>query len=224
MSKVQVLSVARSRQPGQSAQVQLNTSAGAIHGRLQEAAGDAAILWVFGGGGGLSGPAGGVYFRLGRQLYPRGITSLELDYRHPGSLQECVLDVRLGIEYLMKQGKRRIVLVGHSFGGAVVITAGAGSDAVVAVAALSSQSSGTASVQALSPRPLLLIHGTADDVVPDLCSRDIYRRAKEPKRLILYPACRHGLDECREALDRDLRQWLEDVLLVEAQPHMIAPS
>ena len=40
-------------------------------------------------------------------------------------------------------GRQRIVLVGHSFGGAVVITAGALNPKVVAVAALSSQLFGT---------------------------------------------------------------------------------
>jgi pimeloyl-ACP methyl ester carboxylesterase len=51
-----------------------------------------------------------------------------------------VSDVLLGLAWLAAQGKRRAVLVGHSFGGAVVIAAGvAAGGMVVAVAALSSQ-------------------------------------------------------------------------------------
>ena len=38
----------------------LVTSQGAISGRLQLSSGDRAILWVFGSGGGLGGPAGGL--------------------------------------------------------------------------------------------------------------------------------------------------------------------
>jgi len=57
------------------------------------------------------------------------------------------------------------------------------------------------------------MHGTADQVLPDACSRDLYARAGEPKQLILYPGCRHGLDECRDELDRDLSDWLQSVLL-----------
>jgi fermentation-respiration switch protein FrsA (DUF1100 family) len=93
----------------------------------------------------------------------------------------------------------------------VVITAGTASGAVVAVAALSSQLAGTAGVAALAPRPLLVAHGTDDEVLPDRCSRDIHERAGEPKRLVLYPGCRHGLDACRDALDRDLEAWLRAV-------------
>ncbi len=190
----------------------LRTNAGTIQCRVHDApSGDTAALWVFGAGGGLGGPAGGVYTRLARELVNEGITSLELDYRRPGDLVRCVADVLLGVSYLGARGRGRVVLVGHSFGGAVVITAGADTPQVIAVAALSSQSYGTERANQLSPRPLLVAHGTADEVLPDTCSRDIYRRAKEPKRLILYPGCRHGLDQCREDLDRDLLGWVREV-------------
>jgi esterase/lipase len=192
--------------------LRLLTSDGIMDARLQHAAeGEVAVLWLFGVGGGLNGPAGGLYTRIGRQLRPHGILSLELAYRHPGQLEHCVQDVLLGIRWLAGEGRRRVILVGHSFGGAVVIAAGATSKAVIAVAALSSQTRGTEAAYLLSPRPLLLIHGTTDEVLPDICSRDIHQRAREPKELILYPGCGHGLDECRDALDRDLLAWLTKV-------------
>ena len=191
--------------------VKLVLSQGSLIGRHHPAAGDAAVLWVFGSGGGLGGPAGGVYTRLAGLLQPRGIASLELDYRRPGELRACVQDVLAALSWLGSLGKSRIVLVGHSFGGAVVIRAGL-SPAVIAVAALSPQVEGTADADLLSPKPLLLIHGTDDEILPDICSRDIHDRAGCPKELILYPGCRHGLDECREALDRDLLRWLGQVL------------
>jgi fermentation-respiration switch protein FrsA (DUF1100 family) len=82
----------------------------------------------------------------------------------------------------------------------------------VAVAALSSQTAGTELAGALAPRPLLVVHGLMDEILPADCSRDIHRRAAEPKEIILYSGCRHGLDECRDALDRDLLDWLSRVL------------
>jgi hypothetical protein len=193
--------------------LRLLTDAGAVECRWHPApaAGDAAVLWVFGAGGGLGGPAGGLYTRLGGRLRSGGIASLEVAYRHPGRLGDCVRDVLLGLAWLAGEGRRRVALVGHSFGGAVAITAGAASEAVVAVAALSSQTRGTEAVASISPRPLMVMHGTADEVLPDACSRDIHGRARQPKELVLYPGCRHGLDECRDALDRDLAGWLERV-------------
>ncbi len=191
----------------------LLTDAGAIECRFHPArTGDAAVLWVFGAGGGLGGPAGGLYTLLGQRLRSRNVASLELAYRRPGRLEDCVQDVLLGLAWLADQGRHRVVLVGHSFGGAVVITAGAtASETVIAVAALSSQTRGTEAVASLSPRPLMIMHGTDDEILPDACSRDIHARARQPKELVLYPGCRHGLDECRDKLDRDLTGWLERV-------------
>ena len=39
-------------------------------------------------------------------------------------------------------------------------------------------------------------------------NRELYELAEQPKELVLYPGCGHGLDECREKLDRDLLEWL----------------
>jgi hypothetical protein len=164
----------------------LQTDAGPIPCRLHTAReGNSAVLWVGGAGGGLDGPAGGLYPRLAVRLVRDNIASLRLHYRQPGHLHACVLDTLLGIVYLGTRGSTRVALAGHSFGGAVVITAGALSPAVVGVAALSSQTYGTEAVGAVSPRPFLLMHGTADGVLPDTCSRNLYQRAGEPKRLLL---------------------------------------
>src|ERR1700681_4844588 len=82
-------------------EIRLRTNAGVIPGRYHITHnGDAAVLWVFGSKGGLDGPAGGMYERLAEQLVPSNIASLRLDYRKPGGLIDCVLDVLLGIGFL----------------------------------------------------------------------------------------------------------------------------
>jgi hypothetical protein len=192
----------------------LHTSAGEISARLHGAdQAKGAVVWVGGAGGGLGGPAGGLYPRLSGQLAGQQITSLRLDYRHPNELLACIMDTLLGVAYLKFLTLERVVLVGHSFGGAVVISAGAMSEEVVGIAALSSQTYGTDLAAELSPKPLLLMHGTADEILPHACSMDIYHRAREPKEILLYQGCRHGLDQCREQLDQDLSNWIVQVLL-----------
>ena len=201
--------------PGES--VRLVTSRGTIACRYHPAdGGDAAVLWVFGAGGGLGGPAGGIYTRLGTRLTARGTASLELAYRQPGRLTECVLDVLIGLAWLKASGRTRVILVGHSFGSAVVLNAAAASPAVIAVAALSSQTPGVGDIARLSPRPLFFAHGEADEILPPACSRQLHARAAEPKRLVLYPGCLHGLDHCREQLDIDLTSWIEECFALEA--------
>ena len=111
-------------------------------------------------------------------------------------------------DWLRQIGRARFILVGHSFGGAVVLDAAAQAADVIAVAALSSQTAGVGNVAELSPRHLMFVHGEADEVLPAGCSRELFARAGEPKELVLYPGCRHGLDQCRHQLDADLRRWI----------------
>jgi pimeloyl-ACP methyl ester carboxylesterase len=191
----------------------LTTNNGQIEARFhQSPVEEAVVIWVGGSGGGLDGPARGMYPRLAQQLSTYQIASLRLHYRYPNELLSCVMDTLLGIEYLRLRNYNRVILVGHSFGGAVVISAGAMSKAVAGVVAMSSQTHGTDLVEEVSPRPLLLIHGTADEILPDACSKNIYSRALEPKKLLLYEGCRHGLDQCLTQVDQDLLNWILEVL------------
>ena len=102
--------------------------------------------------------------------------------------------------------------MGHSFGGAVAISAAALSPDVSAVVTMSTQTAGTALAPRVAPRPLLLIHGEQDRRLPPDCSRYVYRLAGEPKELIILPGARHSLRQRREELRRLLRRWLVEKL------------
>jgi fermentation-respiration switch protein FrsA (DUF1100 family) len=173
----------------------------------------AGAIWVGGAGGGLDGPAGGLYPAACRRLQQVGVAGLRIHYRYPNELMECVLDTLLGVEFLAAEGIRSVALVGHSFGGAVVITAGAIDERVEAVVAMSTQTHDTDLARHLSPRPLLLVHGTNDQILPDACSRQVYSRASEPKQLQLYEGAGHGLDEVRVELLDLLEGWIVEKLL-----------
>ncbi len=186
-----------------------------FRGRYHAApAGTPAVLWVFGSGGGLGGPAGGIYERLGERLCPAA-ASLQVDYRKPCVMSSCVSDILEGLAFLKTRGHTRVVLVGHSFGGAVVVNAALASSDVIAVASLSPQNSGVGDIAKVSPRPMLFVHGEADEVLPTECAVTLYHNAGEPRKLILYPDALHGLDQCKDQLDRDLMAWLQSVLAAE---------
>lgn len=200
--------------PGESGVI-MSTDHGEITARYH-APGDGVarcgVVWVGGSGGGLDGPARGLYPAACRRLQEQGVAGLRLHYRLPNHLHECVLDTLLGVEFLAQEGVERVALVGHSFGGAVVISAGAMSEKVCAVVPMSTQTYGTSLAPEVAPRAMLLVHGTNDTILPDACSRQVHQIAREPKELVLYPGAGHGLDECREELLDLLVRWIPERL------------
>ena len=171
-----------------------------------------AVIWVCGARGGFGGPGPGTYARLSEEFINRGITSLRMDYRLPNSLPECALDLLVGVSFFMGTGYDPVVLVGHSFGGAVVIAAGAATSHVTGVVALSPQTFGAQRASQLSPRSLLVVHGKSDTRLSFSCAVQIHDWAREPKQLVLYDGAEHGLRECREELEELLRQWIPATL------------
>jgi fermentation-respiration switch protein FrsA (DUF1100 family) len=198
-------------EPDGTVRVLLTTTRGEIRGVLHPSpARPGAVIYVGGALGGFEGPAGDIYPRLARRLLPT-MSGLRLHYRQPGEFQESVLDVLAGVSFLRGVGAGPIALVGHSFGGAVVIKAGELSGAVVGVAALSSQLYGTRTVERLG-KPLLLAHGMHDRILDYAASEDIHARAHEPKRLVLYADADHLLSQCAPELEELLAGWLTDVV------------
>jgi pimeloyl-ACP methyl ester carboxylesterase len=124
--------------------VVLHTSVGPIKAILHMSAGGGAraVLWVWGARGGYAGPAEGLFAHLAEAFTSQGITSLPLNYRHLGVYAESVLEALAGLAFLNSKGCSTIALVGHSFGGAVTITAASFTDQVAAVVALSPQTYG----------------------------------------------------------------------------------
>jgi len=170
------------------------------------------VVWVCGARGGFGGPASGLYARLSEAFRSQAITSLRLDYRQPNVLPECVLDLLAGIAFFKETGHDPVVLVGHSFGGAVVIAAGAASSHVRGVVSLSPQTYGANMAGMLSPRSLLVVHGKSDTRLPYSCALQIHSWAREPKQLVLYDGAEHRLEECQEELEALLTEWVPKTL------------
>lgn len=201
--------------------VTMETDRGPVEGRFYPAPGPdggaaVAALWVGGIGGGFDSPARGLYPRLCADLVGDGIASLRVRFRDPRDLEEAVHDVLCGLTFLGRQGIHHVALVGHSFGAAVAIQAGASNrGAVCTVVALATQGHGTEPARDL-PCPILLIHGEADEILSPGCSLHVHRIAREPKKLVLIPGSGHALDETSEAVCREVRDWLRRMLL---EPH-----
>jgi hypothetical protein len=205
--KLHRVAAAPGDEPG-SFRLRLETSRGVIEGILHPVeGGTGAVVCVGGAMGGLDGPADSVYARLSEGLSPAGVTILRLTYREPNNFEECVLDVLAGCSFLKGIGATGVVLAGHSFGGAVVIKAGELASLVRAVVSMSPQLFGTREVENLG-KPLLLVHGMEDNVLSHEASEDIYRRALEPKRMVLLAETGHSLIQSKDAVYDLLVEWI----------------
>ncbi|MDP8902761.1 MAG: dienelactone hydrolase family protein [Thermoproteota archaeon] len=176
-----------------------------------------AVVYVTGVGGGWGTPAIGLYPRLCCSLARIGIDGLRVRYRHPTDLLESVFDTLAGIAFLREEHRiKAIGLVGHSFGGAVVIQAAVqASDIVCTLVTLATQSYGAAHVisKLTHGTSALMIHGSDDKVLPAYCSEEVYQKAHDPKQIVLCEGAGHGLDEVSEEVYELVYGWLVNSLL-----------
>jgi pimeloyl-ACP methyl ester carboxylesterase len=180
--------------------LEIITPAGIVLGVLEgpEEATDG-VLMLGGAIGGFGGPAGRVYHELAPRLADRGIASLRLHGRVPSEVESCVQDALLALHWWSTSlGVGRVVVVGHSLGGATAITVAALNSAVAGCVGLASQTAGTELVDRLEGRPLLLVHGREDRVLPAMCSENIHSRAREPRELVLLDGCGHLMSEAAD--------------------------
>ena len=196
--------------------LRFRTSRGSFNAILHRAPDtDRAVIWVCGASGGFGGPGPGIYARMSERFVGEGITSLRLDYRLPNDVFECAMDLLAGVAYLKSADHKPVVVVGHSFGGAVVIAAGANSEHIKGVIALSPQTYGAGMAGQVAPRKLLVVHGKADTRLSFSCGQQIYDMAQEPKELVLYEGAEHRLEECRDDLEELLGKWIPETLATE---------
>ena len=169
------------------------------------------IIWRSGASGGVDGPARKMYSIISNALAP-DIASLRINYRFPGNLTECVMDTLSAVSFMAGIGHTDLVLVGHSFGGAVVIQAAQFSDLVKGVVGLSSQTQGATGVAQITPRPILLMHGEDDNVLSSDCSELIFKWANEPKEIVILPSTGHSLEETAPLVIQRVQSWVIDHL------------
>ncbi|RAL15904.1 uncharacterized protein BO97DRAFT_403120 [Aspergillus homomorphus CBS 101889] len=175
-----------------------NYNAREVHG--------AAVILISGAGGGVSGPSG-IYPSLADKLTTLlSIPVIRLDYREPARTQYCTADVIAAMDYLGQQYQsRRFVVVGWSFGGSPCFTVAAKEpERVVGIATVASQTALTSGIAKLSPRPLLLLHGTGDTVLSSRCSEVLYGQygTEGVRELKTFPGDDHGLSQNAEEAER----------------------
>jgi len=166
------------------------------------------VLLCPGGMGGFLGPAHGLYLHVGRELARSGMGVIGVDYRRPDKIDLSLLDVAATADWAMRQGARRFVCVGHSFGGAVAVQAGTTLRGFCAgVLTLATQSAGCEVAELLGDTPLLLVHGDRDEILSPNDSAMV-RAIAGHGDLVVYPGAGHALNEVHLELRKLLLDWI----------------
>jgi pimeloyl-ACP methyl ester carboxylesterase len=168
------------------------------------------VVMMAGAMGGFSGPARALYLEFADRQVARGRGAIIVDYRKPGDLDRSLLDVAATVDWSMREGGRRFAMVGHSFGGAVAVQAGAMlSEHCAGVVTLSTQSAGCQIASELGGIPLLLLHGDRDEVLtPDNSAMVRMMAGYGDFRII--EGAGHGLETARDELLDLLDEWITE--------------
>jgi hypothetical protein len=168
-----------------------------------------ALVLCGGAMGGLLGPADSLYHRLGLEWSARGVPVLRVSYRRPNDLELCALDVAAAVQLAASGGgAERVVVMGHSFGGAVAVRVGVGLHPLVTgVVTFATQSAGCEVAAGLQGTPLLLFHGDRDEILPFEASAVVQAIAGSGE-LVPLPGDGHLLVRSGEVIWERLEQWL----------------
>ncbi len=182
-----------------------------IHEPTDVPAAPAALVMGGGAMGGLPGPGHGLFHSLAERWAERGVRSVRIGYRSPNDLDRCAHDLACGVEWARDAGAERVVVMGHSFGGAVAIrTAVVMPASVAGVVTFATQSAGCEVAGALDARPLLLFHGDTDEILPADASHAVHTIAGSGEVVIL-PGDGHLLANSDRAITDRLDSWLPQV-------------
>jgi hypothetical protein len=171
------------------------------------------VVTCGGGMGSLLGPADGLYHWLGTELAPLGVATIRVGYRKPNDLSRCMHDVTAAADLASRSGGRRFVTVGHSFGGAVAIQAGVVlGQHCAGVVTLATQSAGCEHAPELGDTPLLLLHGTDDEILPPETSNVVQMLAGHGE-VVLLPGAGHLLTQSAAEVRERLLTFLTEQFL-----------
>jgi len=166
------------------------------------------------------------YVELAEELGRRGVSSLRFNHREEAqtSLTLRGEDLERMVEFIGSLGYRRMGLMGSSLGGYLVLLFSSSKDLkAVAAWATPCRLEGLKELEGEAGKydllesveriraPLLLLHGSEDELVPPWHSTELFRRARSLKTLLVVAGADHrftGERERRVAVELTA-EWLE---------------
>lgn len=170
-----------------------------------------AVVMIGGAMGGTLGPGDSLFHALGEALVQKGIPSIRMSYRKPNDMDSCCVDTAAAVQLLVGSGADKVVIMGHSFGGAVAIRVAVGlSEMVSGVVTFATQSAGCEVAGGLQGRPLLMFHGDSDSILP-LEASEVVRSIAGTGDLRVMHGDDHMLANSHHEMFETTMTWLDHV-------------
>lgn len=194
--------------------VEMYTRRGLMSLLWHEPSGDArtvGVVMVGGAMGGTLGPGDSLFFALGDALATKGVPSIRMSYRKPNDMDSCCVDTAAAVQLLIGSGAEHVVIMGHSFGGAVAVRVGVGlTDMVCGVVTFATQSAGCEVAGGLHATPLLMFHGDNDSILP-LEASEVVRAIAGTGDLHVMHGDDHLLANSHDLMFETTMSWLDSV-------------
>ena len=173
--------------------------------------GTSGVVMMGGAMGGLMGPGDALYQVLGEDFSARGVPAMRISWRKPNDLDACCVDAAAAVQMMVGTGCDRVVLMGHSFGGAVAVRGAVGVSAVgCGVVTFATQSAGCEVAPGLQGRPLLMFHGDRDEILP-LEASEVVRAMAGHGELRVMPGDGHLLAKSHDVMREEVNAWCDAV-------------
>ena len=176
------------------------------------------VVMMGGAMGGLMGPGEALFHVLGEDLARRGIPAMRISYRIPNDLDACCIDAAAAVQMLVGTGCEQVILMGHSFGGAVAVRVAVGLPAMVCgVVTFATQSAGCEVAAGLQGRPFLLFHGDRDEILP-VEATFVVREMAGCGEVRVLPGDGHLLARSHDVMREETNAWCDAVVMtIESQ-------
>jgi len=172
---------------------------------------DVGVVMMGGAMGGLMGPGDALYNQLGEDFSVRGIPAMRISWRKPNDMDACCVDAAAAVQMMVGTGCERVILMGHSFGGAVAVRVAVGLSAMVTgVVTFATQSAGCEVAGGLDGRPLLMFHGDRDEILPVEAS-EVVRAIAGSGELRIMPGDGHLLAKSHDVMREEVNAWCDTV-------------
>lgn len=169
------------------------------------------VVMVGGAMGGTLGPGDSLYHVLGEELAKKDIPSIRLSYRKPNDMDSCCVDAAAAVQLLVGSGADHVVMMGHSFGGAVAVRVAVGlSEMIAGVVTFATQSAGCELAGGLQGKKFLMFHGENDSILPVEAS-EVVRAIAGTGDLHVMPSDDHLLAKSHDAMFETVMTWIDEI-------------